>query len=110
MAVYKGREVTILGRADAIDAAPMYRVLDQWGQEEQVPLDKLEVTEDEKKQLTSDNEQSLTFKVIKDKDLQDLRDSQDADKIKAKQDKGELVSESATPPMPVKVVEDKKTK
>src|SRR4051812_47970503 len=110
MAVYKGREVQILGRADAVDTAPMYRVLDDQGQVEHVSLDRLEVTEDEKKQLTADSEASLTFKVIKDKDLKDLRDSQDADKIKAKQEKGELTSQGATPPMPVKLVDDKKSK
>ncbi len=87
MAVYKGREVNILGRLDGAETSPTFRVLDQWGQEELVPLDKLEVTEDEKKQIVGDNEASLTFKVIKDKDLKDLRDGQDVDKIKAKQDK-----------------------
>lgn len=110
MAVYKGREVTILGRATGADYAPDYRVLDQWGQEEIVTLDKLQVTEEEKKQLTADNQTNLTFNVIKDKDLKDLRDSQDAEKIKARQEKGELTSKEATPPMPVKIVEDKKTK
>lgn len=87
MAVYKGREVQILGRADGADTSPMYRVLDPYGQEEQVSLSQIQVTEEEKKQILTENQETLYVNVIKDKDLQDLRDSQDPEKIKAKEDK-----------------------
>ncbi len=86
MAVYKGREVQILGRLEGGEVSPSYRVIDSYGQKEVVELSNLQVTKDEEKQLKGDAA-DLNVNVIEDKDLQTLRDTQDPEKIKAKQDK-----------------------
>jgi hypothetical protein len=88
MAILKGREVSILGRADGADVSPTYRILDSYGQESQVMLKDLQVTSEEKKQLDIDNGNlNSGVKVISDKDLKDLRDGQDKEKIEARQSK-----------------------
>lgn len=84
MAVYKGREVAILGPSGGSDV-PMYDVLDQWGERSSVMLSELYLTgkeiEDQKKAVLP----VATANKIEDKDLQELRDSQDKAKIEAKQ-------------------------
>jgi len=88
MAVYKNREVQLLGRADGADVSPTYRVLDSQGQEEQVQLNQLQVTEEEKKQLNLAHGSTVAdVKVISNKDLQELRDGQDPKKIEERQKK-----------------------
>lgn len=85
MAILRNREVTILGRADGADVSPTYTVQYPDLERENVQLSELRLTEDEYKEMTKQNgETSMTnVKKIDDKELQDLRDSQDPEKIKA---------------------------
>lgn len=88
MAVHKGREVQILGRSDGDDLSPMYDILDQWNERSSIPLNQLQLTEKEKADLEKQGALHLDrANVISDKDMQSLRDSQDAKKIEADKDK-----------------------
>lgn len=88
MAIYKGREVQVLGRSDGADVSPMYDILDQWNQRSSVKLNELHFTENEVKDIKDRaNKHFDNVNVIKDKELQDLRDSQDKEKIEQKQGK-----------------------
>lgn len=86
MAIYKGREVQVLGPSSGEDVSKMYDVLDQWSQRSSVKLSELQFTgkeiEDMKKQHV---EQFGSYSKIEDKDLQELRDGQDKAKIEEKQ-------------------------
>lgn len=86
MAIYKGREVHLLGRLSGGEESPLYRVMDKDQNVEHVALDQMQFTADEKKQLERDHgsvASSLT--VIEDKDLKELRDGQDRQKIEERQ-------------------------
>ena len=86
MAIYKGREVQLLGRSDGADVSPMYDVLDQWNQRSSVPMNHLQFTAKEIDDMGKQNVDHLKFvNKIEDKDLQDLKDSQDKAKIEAHQ-------------------------
>lgn len=86
MAVYKGREVELLGKTDGSDTSPLYTILQKDGSRENVPLNQIQLTEDEKKQATDNSVQHLEgARVIEDKKLQELRDSQDKQKIEENQ-------------------------
>ena len=88
MAIYKGREVQVLGRSDGADVSPMYDILDQWNQRSSVKLNELQFTEEEVKGIKDHaNKHFDTVNVIKAKDLQELRDGQDPKKIEEKQGK-----------------------
>lgn len=88
MAIYKGREVQLLGRSDGADVSPMYDILDQWNQRSSVPLNHLEFTGKEIEDMKKMNYDHLTnLRKIEDKDLQELKDGQDKAKIEAKQGK-----------------------
>lgn len=86
MAIYKGREVQVLGPSSGEDLSKMYDVLDQWSQRSSVKLSELQFTgkeiEDMKKHSV---DQFANFKKIEDKDYQELKDSQDKAKIEEKQ-------------------------
>lgn len=88
MAIYKGREVQLLGRSDGADVSPMYDVLDQWNQRSSVKLSELQFTSTEVADMKKQNYDHLDgVKKIEDKDLQELRDGQDKAKIEQKQGK-----------------------
>ena len=85
MAVYKGREVHVLGRSDGADMSPMYDILDQWNERSSVKLSELQLTSKEIEDMKKQNVDHLAgVNKIEDKDLQALKDSQDKDKIEAK--------------------------
>jgi len=86
MAIYKGREVHVLGRTNGEDTSPLYDILDQWNQRSSVKLNELQFTEDEVKQQREKAVNHLDYaNVIKQDELQELRDSQDKKKIEAQQ-------------------------
>jgi hypothetical protein len=89
MALLRNREVQILGKTDGQDESPTYTVLYPDGNRENVRLNQLRVTEEEQKELQKANGE-LTMsnvKVVKAKDLQEIRDGQDKAKIEEKQKK-----------------------
>lgn len=86
MAIYKGREVIILGTTGGEDVSPMYTIQHQDGQRESVKLNQLQFTEQEVKDAKDNSQMQLeNVQVINNKDLQDLRDSQDREKIEKAQ-------------------------
>lgn len=86
MAIYKGREVSLLGRVSGGEESPLYRVMDKDQNIEHVALDKMQFTADEKKNLERDNGSiASTLQVIEDKDLKELRDGQNRQKIEERQ-------------------------
>lgn len=88
MAIYKGREVQLLGRLDGVDESPLYRVMDKQQQVEHVRLGDMQLTEDEKKDLQKVHGLAIAdVPTISDKDLQELRDGQNREKIEEKQKK-----------------------
>lgn len=88
MAVFKGREVEIMGKVGGTDTGPLYTIQHKQGNREDVRLDELELTEAEVKEMEKNATWHLgSAKVIKDKDLQDLRDKQDKQKIEEQQKK-----------------------
>jgi hypothetical protein len=87
MAVYKGREVTVLGKTNGEDTAPLYTIQEKSGQRADVPMNQLQFTKDEMKDLEKGAAWHLDgAKVIEDKDLADLRDKQDKAKIEKNQE------------------------
>ena len=102
MAVYKGREVTLLGKVGGEDTAPLYTIQHKDGNREDVRLNLVQLTEDEVKTAEKSSTQHLlSAPRIEDKDLQELRDSQDKKKIEEKQGK-----QSAAPVEVTKVMVD----
>ncbi len=86
MAIYKGREVQLLGRSDGADVSPMYDILDQWNQRSSVPMNHLQFTGKEIDDMGKQNVDHLKFvNKIEDKDYQELKDSQDKAKIEQHQ-------------------------
>lgn len=84
MAVYKNREVEITSYVT--NESPVVEIRHQNGDREMVNLREVQFTEQEKKTLSNDQTTSVdNVAVIKDKDLQALRDSQDAEKIEKRQ-------------------------
>lgn len=99
MAIYKGREVQLLGRSDGADVSPMYDILDQWNQRSSVKLNEIEFTGKEVEDMKKQNYDHLnSVRKIEDKDLQELRDGQDRNKIEQRQ------SKQSTAPVEVKRV------
>lgn len=96
MAIYKGREVHVLGRTNGEDTSPLYDILDQWGQRSSVKLNELQFTDEEVKEQKEKAVNHFDYaNVISKEDLQDLRDSQDKKKIEENQ--------KSTRPGPVEV-------
>jgi hypothetical protein len=88
MAVYKGREVSLLGKVGGADTSPLYTIQHKDGNREDVRLNQVQITEDEKKEMEKDVTWHLgSASVIDNKDLQELRDSQDKAKIEEKEGK-----------------------
>lgn len=86
MAIYKGREVQLLGRSDGADVSPMYDVIDQWSQRSSIPLNQLQFTSKEIEDMKKMNYDHLDgVNKIEDKDLQELKDGQDKSKIEQRQ-------------------------
>lgn len=50
MAIYKGREVSVLGRADGADVSPLYTIVHKDGEREIVPMSQIQMTEKELKE------------------------------------------------------------
>lgn len=108
MAIYKGREVTLLGPSTGEDVSPMYDIQEQSGQRASVKFSTLQLTEKEKTDL--DKQGALHVKnanVIKDKDLQDLRDSQNPKKIEDSRKKNPANDQPVKAPTYVKPSEVK---
>lgn len=89
MALLRNREVAILGRAEGAEASPLYTVIYPQGDRENVELSKLQLTKDEADEMKKAHGENalVNVSVIEDKDLQDIRDSQDKAKIEARQAK-----------------------
>lgn len=86
MAIYKNREVQITSYIT--DVSPVVEIQHQSGEREFVNLRNLQFTEDEKREFSKDQENVIDgVAVIKDKDLQELRDSQNPEKIQKEKDK-----------------------
>lgn len=87
MAFYKNREVALLGPVDGSTASPTYAVLHKDGNREHVALDQVELTTKEYEDLRKQHGDHGMFgvKKIEDKDAQELRDSQDREKIEQNQ-------------------------
>ena len=114
MALLRNREVQILDRADAADASPVYTVSYANGTRENVKLTELQLTEAEYKDMLRTNGEVYMNNVQKvdDKTLQEIRDSQDKEKIEARQAAERIVKEPVAPVAPVveAKVEKKKVK
>lgn len=86
MAIYKGREVQVLGPSSGEDVSKMYDVLDQWNQRSSVKVSELQFTGKEIEDMKKQNVQQFDgFNKIEDKDLQELKDGQDKKKIEERQ-------------------------
>lgn len=86
MAIYKGREVEVVGRADGADVSPLYTIQHKDGNREQVKMNQLQFTEEEVKNAKEGSALHLEgANVIKNDELQKLRDSQDREKIEKSQ-------------------------
>lgn len=87
MALLRNRPVTILNRSDAADHSPVYVVSYSNGIRENAKLTDLQLTQAEYKDMLRNNGEVYMHSVqtISDSDLQDILDSQDKDKIEARQ-------------------------
>lgn len=87
MALLRNREVQILGKTDGEDVSPTYTVLYPDGNRENVKLSELQLTEEEHKNLSKahGNDVMTNVNVVKNEDLQKLRDGQDRKKIEERQ-------------------------
>jgi hypothetical protein len=102
MAILKNREVQIIGRADATDASPNYTVMHKDGSRENARRSELRFTKDEVEKMKKTAGDDLDqVNVIDDKELNDLRDGQNPQKIQDKQDK--VKTEQVTPQPVVQV-------
>jgi hypothetical protein len=111
MALLRNREVQILGRADAADASPVYIVSYANGTKENVKLTELQLTEAEYKDMLRTNGEVYMNNVQKvdDKTLQEILDSQDKEKIEARQAAERQITKEPSPVVEAKV-EKKKVK
>lgn len=105
MALYKNREVTLLGRTDGADVSPTYTVMQKDGSRENVLLNQLELTDEEHNNLTKQHGAYMSnVKKVDRKNLQDLRDGQDRAKIEERQKKEQDKTPTlSVPAQPVKV-------
>lgn len=89
MAIYNGREVQILNvipQQGNLPTAEDVQIADKQGINYTVKLSQLQLTEDEKKKLQEQHKERYNdLNTVSDKDLQNLRDSQDEKKIQEKQ-------------------------
>lgn len=89
MALLRNREVTIVAKTDGVDVSPTYTVLYPDNSRENVLLSELQLTEAEAKEMQKAHGDTVmtNVHVIKDADLQELRDSNNKEKIEARQAK-----------------------
>lgn len=89
MALLRNREVELLGKTDGADESPSYTVMYKDGTRENVRLNELQLTEDEHNNIKKQHgERALgNVSIVKDKDLQEIRDGQDRKKIEERQGK-----------------------
>ncbi len=89
MALLRNREVELLGKADGQDESPVYTVMYKDNTRENVRLDELQLTEEEHKNIAKQHgDRTLgNVSIVKDKDLQQIRDDQDRKKIEERQGK-----------------------
>jgi hypothetical protein len=89
MAIYKGREVQIIGEVNkGFTSVDTFQVQLKDGSLETVKISEVQFTEAEKKDLQKRQDDKFeNVSVISEKDLKEIRDSQDEEKIKAAQDK-----------------------
>lgn len=86
MAVYKGREVEILGKQGGEDTSPLYTILHKDGTREDVRMNQLQLTEKEIKDAKDGAAWHLNgAQVIKDSDLKDLREKTSKEEIEKHQ-------------------------
>lgn len=89
MAIYNGREVQVLNVIPTqgnLPTAEDVQISDKQGINYTVKLSQLQLTEDEKKKLQEKHHERYNdLKTVSDKDVQNLRDSQDPKKIEEKQ-------------------------
>lgn len=87
MALLRNREVTILSRTDGADMSPVYTVSYPNGVRENAKLSELQLTKDEYGNMLRQNGEVYMHNVqrIDDKELQEVRDSQDKNKIEQRQ-------------------------
>lgn len=82
MAILRNREVTYLGPVSGHDSSQPVRVEDKHGIIEIVKMSELRFTEDEKKDMLKYEENQLNgLNTISDKELKELRDSQNPEKV-----------------------------
>lgn len=87
MAIYNGREVQIERIQDTNPISGSAVVSHKNGTVERVSLSNLQLTADEKKQIEKDHNLNLdTANTISDKDVKQIRDSQDPDKVEKKKE------------------------
>lgn len=88
MAIYKGREVMVVGKTDGSDTAPLYTIQHKDGNRENVRMNQLQFTEEEVKNAKDSSVLHLEgANVIKNDELQKIRDSQNKEKIEKEQAK-----------------------
>lgn len=98
MAILRNREVTYLGPVSGHDSSKAVRVEDKYGNIEIVKLSELRFTEDEINDMVEAEKNQLSgLATISDKDLKQLRESQDPDKVQEAKDRGETLD---TPDLP----------
>lgn len=104
MAVYKGREVTIVNFVQPNLTIPdTIQVVDKDGQSYSPKVSEVQFTEDEKKQLKNYHTDKFNqVQVISDTDLKKLRDESNPDVIEKKQAQE---AKKAVEPTPVTVVQ-----
>jgi hypothetical protein len=86
MAVYKGREVTILGKQGGEDTSPLYTIMHKDGQREDVKMNQIQMTDKEIKDAKDGAAWHLDgAQVIKEADLNDLRSKTSKEEIEKHQ-------------------------
>ncbi len=87
MALLRNREVSLISRTDAADMSPVYVVAYANGIRENAKLNELRLTKEEYGDMLRQNGEVYMHNVlrIEDKQLQEIRDSQDKGKIEARQ-------------------------
>lgn len=87
MALLRNREVSIVSRTDGADMSPVYTVAYPNGSRENAKLSELQLTKEEYGNMLRQNGEVYMHNVkrIEDKDLQEIRDSQDRKKIEERQ-------------------------
>ena len=101
MAIYKGREVQLLGRSDGADVAPMYDILDQWNQRSSVKLNELQFTSKEVEDMKKMNYDHLNG-VKKIEERQKTQSTQPVEVKRVMVDPNEVADKSTITPQMTK--------